>query len=130
MKATIYKSEHATAELTNESPPSSYGIPVLRITLKTPREAPDHGPRDALVSGVFAIALVTSYRDGADLTARGWGGRWIKSKVGDALAERFIHSSPPAPRSLADVLHEGATFPSSWLSDEANRALDGEEPEK
>ena len=113
MKATIYKSEHATAELTNESPPSSYGIPVLRITLKTPREAPDHGPRDALVSGVFAIALVTSYRDDADLTARGWGGRWIKSKVGDALAERFIHSSPPAPRSLADVLHEGATFPSS-----------------
>lgn len=98
MKATIYRSEHASAALTDESTQSSYGIPVLRMTLKN-GDAEDYGPRAALPSGA-------------------------------ALAERFIRSSPPAPRSLADVLHVGATFPSSWLSDDANRALADEEPER
>lgn len=129
MHATIYRSEHASAALTDESAQSSYGVPVLRMKLKSGEEE-DYGPHAALPSGVFALDLVTSYRDGADLAARGWGGRWIKSKAGASLAERFIRSAPPAPRSLADVLHEGATFPSSWLSPEANRALEGEEPER
>ena len=128
MRAMIYRSHAATAELTTESSNCHYGIPVLQVKPKG-EDAEDYGPHAVLPSGVFALDLVTNYRDGADLAASGWGGRWIKSKAGAALAERFIQASPPAPRSLADVLHEGATIPSSWLSDEANRVLDGEESE-
>ena len=127
MRAMIYRSSHATAELTTESSSCSYGIPVLRMKPKG-GGAEDFGPHDVLPSGVFAVTVVTNYRDGADLTASGWGGRWIKSKAGTALAERFIQSSPPLPQKIED-LRIGDSIPRSSLSDEASRVLDGEESE-
>lgn len=126
MRALIYTSPHAEAFLDNERAACSYGVPVLVVRIRrSGLHDEDLGPADILPSGKRALDVVKGFLAGADPG----GGRWIRSKAGASLARRFVASCPPLPQKLED-LRVGDSIPRSWLSDEANRALDGEEPQK
>lgn len=80
MKATIYRSVHAEAALSNEAAASSYGQPVLLV------EDDPYGPGDTLPSGLPAGDFVRRYLDRGDAG----GGEWVESADGDELAWAFL----------------------------------------
>jgi hypothetical protein len=125
MKAMIYKSRHATAFLDDEHSRCSYNVPVFVLKLVDVPGEEVLGPHDALPSGKLAVEVVLAFVMREDTG----GGRWHRTPGGETMARRFLKSSPPLPQRLED-LRVGDSIPRSWLSEEANRVLDGEEPER
>jgi len=66
MNVVIYKTSHATARLTTESPASHYGIPVLEITDRRPGHEGTQvfGWGDVLPSGMTGAGFVRAVAAG------------------------------------------------------------------
>ncbi len=106
MTTIVYRSEHATARLTTESPASHYGIPVLEITDHRPGHEGTgvYGWGDVLPSGVTGAEFVRLVAAGRPESSVDVGDPEVQAALVAAMANVHAMLPPPTPDDENDEL--------------------------